>query len=368
MGRGLRMIGFLHVSAFTDRHGKARYRFRRKGCKTVYLPGVPGSREFAQAYADALAGVSTRLEIGKGRTTPGTMNALAVAIYKSAEWSQLKPTTQSTYRGIIERLRRDYGDLFVSGLRPEHIRRMRDRRKDTPTAANNLVKVLRWMLTFAVERGLRADNPAVGIKPLRIDSDGFHTWTETEISIFEARWPLGTRERLAMDLLLYTAQRSGDVRQMGRQHVRDGFVSVVQQKTGARLDVPVHPALERSLEAVPPGQMMFIVTAQGEPFTAKGFGNWFSEACRKAGLLECSAHGLRKSAATRLADAGCSEAQIMAVTGHQTTKEVQRYTRARDQRSLAADAMASIGGTQREQNLANRPDGLAKSRSNPRKT
>lgn len=362
MGRGLRMIGFPHVSSFRDRHGKVRFRFRRKGSRAVYLPGSPGSPEFAEAYAQAVAGATSKLEIGEGRTVQGTINALAVAIYQSAEWSQLATTTQSTYRGIIERLRRDYGDLGVKGLKPDHVRKMRDLRRDTPTAANNLLKVLRWMMTFAVERNLRQDNPVIGIKPLKVDSDGFHTWTEAEISQFERRWPVGTRERLAMDLLLYTAQRSGDVRQMGRQHVREGRVSVVQEKTGARLDIPVHPRLAASLATLPPGQMMFVATQFGRPYTAGGFGNWFSDACRGAGLPQCSAHGLRKSAATRLADAGCSEAQIMAVTGHQTTKEVQRYTRARDQRALADDALAKVGGTQREQVLANRPNRLAKRR------
>ena len=368
MGRGLRMIGFPHASAFKDRHGKVRYRFRRKGSRTIYLVGLPGSPEFARSYADAVEGVSSRLDVGAGRTVPGTINALAVTIYQSAEWSQLAPTTQGTYRGIIERIRRDYGELGVRGFKADHVRKMRDKRKATPAAANNLLKVLRWMMAFAVERNLRPDNPCIGIKPLRIESDGFHTWTEAEIETFQKRWSVGTRQRLAMDLLLYTAQRSGDVRQMGRQHVRDGRVAVVQEKTGARLEIPVHPALAASLATVPAGQMMFVVTQFGEPYTAKGFGNWFSDACRAAGLPHCSAHGLRKSAATRLADAGCSEAQIMAVTGHATAKEVQRYTRARDQRGLAEDAMAKVGGTQREQVLANRTDRLAKSARKIRKT
>ncbi len=353
MGRGLKIIGFPNASAFRDRHGKVRYRFRRKGFRTIYLPGLPGSPEFAEAYRLALEGVTSNLEVGASRTNPGTFNALAVAIYASAEWAQLAATTQTTYRGIIERIRRDYGLLPVRGFNSEHVRLMRDKRKATPTAANNLMKVLRWMMGFAVERNMRADNPVIGVKPLKIESDGFHTWSEAEIAAFEARWPVGTRQRLAMDLLLYTAQRSGDVRQMGRQHVRDGRVAVVQEKTGARLQIPVHPALEASLAAASTGSMMLIETQHGRPYTAKGFYNWFKAACQVAGVGNCCPHGLRKSAATRLADAGCTEAQIMAVTGHRTTKEIQRYTLARDQRGLAQDAMARIGGTQGEQTLAN---------------
>ena len=182
--------------------------------------------------------------------------------------------------------------------------------------------------------------------------------------MFEAHWAVGTRERLAFDLLLYSAQRSGDVRQMGRQQVRDSAILVRQEKTKAFLELPIHPRLKASLDTVPVGQMLFLTTQAGVGFTAGGFGNWFREACRSAGIENRSAHGLRKSAATRLADAGCTEAQIKAVTGHTTSKEVERYTKARNQRLLAQDAFAAIGGTQREQILANPAGKLAKSNGN----
>ncbi|TFW14001.1 hypothetical protein EGY25_01975 [Brevundimonas intermedia] len=364
MGRGLKLIGFPHVSAFKDRHGKVRYRYRRAGQKPVYLHGTPGSPDFAAEYDAACSGRTTALIPGASRTAPGTINALAVAIYASAEWRLLSKSTQGTYRGIIERLRANHGDGSVRALQAQHILKMRDRKADAPTAANNLVKVLRWMLAFAVARQWRADNPAVGIKPLKIVSAGFPVWSEADIAQFETHWPVSTRERLAFDLLLYTAQRSGDVRQMGRQHVQGAAILVRQEKTKAFLELPIHPRLKASLETVPSGQMLFLVTQGGSGFTAGGFGNWFRDACRAAGIAERSAHGLRKSAATRLADAGCTEAQIKAVTGHQTSKEVERYTKARDQKRLAKDAFALIGGTQGEQNLATPTEKLAKQANN----
>lgn len=361
MGRGLRVLGFNHVSAFRDRHGKVRYRYRRKGCATTYLPGVPGSSEFAEAYAAAVAGVPR--SAGEKRTKPGSINALIVAVYQSAEWEALAPTTRVTYRGIIERLRLECGDFPVTGMKTAHIYTMIDRRKATPAAANSLIRILRWLMEFAVRRQMRNDNPAAAIKPIRYKTDGFHTWTEPELAQFEARWPVGSRERLAFDLLLYTAQRSGDVRQMGRQHISDGFIEVTQEKTGAELDIPIHVRLASSLATVPSNQMQFLLTQHGESYTAKGFGNWMKAACQAAGLHHCSAHGLRKSAATRLADAGCTESQIQAITGHATSKEVQRYTRKRNQRLLAADALAKIG-TESEQKLANLTTRLAISGDN----
>lgn len=358
MGRGAgRMMGFSHVTVMRDRHGKVRYRYRRKGCKTVYLPGVPGSPEFAEAYRLATDAATAKIEVGASRTVPGTMNALAVAVYASAEWKSLSATTQATYRGIIERIRKDYGHLPVAGINQGHIRMMRDKRADKPTAANNLVKILRWMLAFAVERQMRLDNPCIGIKPLKVEGDGFHTWTEDEVVKFEKRWPVGTKQRTAFDLLLLTVQRSGDVRQMGRQHYRSGRLDFTQEKTGASLSLPVVPALAASLATVPANQMLFVVNQFDAGYTAKGFGNWFSDACREAGLPHCSAHGLRKTGATRLADAGCSESEIMAWTGHQTPKEVLRYTKKRNQKGLADRAAAR---TDAEQTLATRPDRLAK--------
>lgn len=250
-------------------------------------------------------------------------------------------------------MRVQHGDRSVRALQPQHILKMRDLKRDAPTAANNLVKVLRSMLAFAVARQWRSDNPAIGIKPLKVSSDGFPAWSEADIAKFEAHWAVGTRQRLAFDLLLYTAQRSGDVRRMGRQNIFGDLITVRQEKTKAYLALPIHPRLQRSLESVPEGQLQFLVAAGGAAFTAGGFGNWFREACRAASIADRSAHGLRKSAATRLADAGCSEAEIKAVTGHQTAKEVERYTKPRDQKRLAQAAFDMVGGTPPEQLLAN---------------
>lgn len=144
---------------------------------------------------------------------------------------------------------------------------------------------------------------------------------------------MGSRERLAFDLLLYTGQRSGDVREMTAGQVGEAFISLRQSKTNEQLEIPIHSALEASLVACRSSHLLLLSTQYGQGFTAKGFGNWFSDAARKAGLSNCSAHGLRKSAARRLAEAGATAHQIMAITGHRSPKEVERYTRAADQKT-----------------------------------
>lgn len=356
MGRGLRQLGFANVSPMTDRHGKVRYRFRKKGLATVYLPGLPGSPEFAEAYQAAADG-SQAIVPGQGRTKPGSINALAVAAYASAEWANLAETTRSNYKGVLERMRAKHGDNAVRALTTAHLLALRDKIPGN-AARNNFIKAMRWFLAFAVSRNLRSDNPAMAIKKLAYQTEGYHTWTEAEVAAFERRWPLGRKERIGLDLLLYTGQRSKDVRLMGRHSLRPDGIRVRQSKTGAELTIPIHDALAASLATVPKDQLLFLPTQYGPAYTAKGFYNWMKAACRSAGVPECSPHGLRKCIATRLADAGCSHSEIMAVTGHKNAKEVDTYIRARDQRRLAVGALAKVG-PKTEQDLATPADRLA---------
>lgn len=349
------------VSSYRDRHGKLWWKFRSRGLPSATTRAQFDSAEWWTWYNAAVNGERPGRGAGGERTQPGTINALAVAYYTSADWMGLSKSTQATYRGIIDRFRVQHGEKPFRPLQPHHIRSLLDARAETPAAANNLLKVLRAMMRFAVDRNLIKVDPTNGVKPLRYKTDGFHTWTDDEIEAFDRRWALGTQERLAKDLLLYTAQRSSDVRVMGLQHVKSGVVKVKQQKTGTTLEISLHSALRASLAARPTNQLTFITTPTGEPYTAAGFGNWFSDAARKAGLPPgVSAHGLRKAAARRLAEVGCTASQIAAITGHRTLKEVSRYTQAADQRMMADAAMVKAGSTHHEQNLSNLENGLDK--------
>ncbi len=347
-----------------DRHGKERIRFRKGGVDT-YLSGTPWSPDFMREYGAALDGIKTvREAIGASRTKPGSVSALVVQYYRSPEFRSLRPSTRQTYRGIIERFRSEFGDYPVRGLKRAHISAIIGAMNDRPQAANNLLRLLKMLLNFSVEIGMVPKNPAVGVKGFKSQSLGFHTWTEDEISAFEAVHPIGTRPRLAFDLMLYTGQRRGDAVRMGWQHIRDGRIAVRQQKTGKSLKIRIHPALQKSLESLPRDNLTFLVTAHGAPFTPAGFGNWFRECCDAASLKNCSAHNLRKAAARRLAEAGNSANAIAAVTGHTTLKEVERYTRDADQALLADRAIATLpGGENDEQKLSNHPNRLDKTRA-----
>jgi integrase len=333
-----------HVNGIKDRYGKVRYYFRRRGFKNMRLPGIPGSAEFNAAYADALATMATaRLEIGAARAEPGSVGAAVAGYLNSGHFIGLAEGTRRGRRRVLEAFAGEHGDKRVASLQPVHIERMLAAKARTPGAALNFLIALRGLMYFAKMVGLRADDPTKDVRRPQRRSAGIYPWTEEDIARFEATHAPGTRERLALALLLYTAQRRGDVLRMGRQHVRNGLVEVRQQKTGTALAIPVHAELRAVLDATPLDQMTFLVTRFGRPFSPVGFSNWFKAACRKAGLPKpASVHGLRKAAARRLAEAGCTAPEIAAITGHASLREVQRYIASADQVRMARSAMRKV--------------------------
>jgi integrase len=339
-------IRLRYVNAFRDRHGRLRFYFRRPGFKSVPLPGAPGSTEFMDAYQAALAG-APRVVVGAYRHKPGTVATLVLAYMHSPAFFALADETKRTRRNILQNLVREHGDKRVALLHREHVQQMVSAKTTTPFAARNFLNTLRALMVFAVEAGIRDDDPTLGVKRAKARSDGFRTWSEDDIAAFEAKHPIGTRARLALALLLYTAQRRSDVVGMGRQHIRNGAIEVRQQKTGASLAIPIHFALKAVLDATPSEHLTFLTTKDGKPFSPAGFTNWFREMCNEAGLPKgTSAHGLRKAACRRLAEAGCSANVIASISGHASLREVERYTKAADQARMARvgmDAITAIG-------------------------
>jgi integrase len=198
------------------------------------------------------------------------------------------------------------------------------------------------LFKWAVANDEAPRNPTRDVAPIRYVEKGYHTWTLEE----EARHPIGTKARLAVALLLYTACRREDVVRLGPQHVRRGRVRFTQAKNEHRnpvqVDIPLHSDLAAVIDASRSGHLTFLATTFGKPFTPSGFGNWFRERCNEAGLPHCSAHGLRKATAARLAERGATPHEIMAVTGHRSLEEVERYTRAAGRAGLADSAMAKF--------------------------
>ena len=328
-----------YVKAYVDpRDGRAYYYVRRRGHPLVRLPGLPWSPSFMAAYEAAMSG--PRTAVGAGRVKPGSVAAVVAEYFDSQSFFTSKsPGTQRMRRGILERFRARYGDRPFALLPAEWIELLLDEKP--PHAARSWLATLRSLCQFAVKRRYVRTDPTANIKQRAIKGDGFHTVTEEEIAQFEAHYPIGSKARLALALLLYTGQRRSDVVRMGRQHIRDGVLTVKQQKTGITLAIPVHPHLQTVLDATPSEHLTFLVTATGKPYGGNAFTEQFRKWCDAAGLPQrCKPHGLRKAACRRLAEAGCSANEIMAISGHATMIELVRYTKAADQARLARNALA----------------------------
>lgn len=343
----MKRVKLPYVDCFKDRHGTQRYYFRRPGGKRIALPNCPGTETFKRAYQKALtadkAGHVGKEKAPRVRGEPGTFDRLLFNYYLSSDYLRLAASTKVAYRRVMDRLIQDenLGHRMVADMGREHVKMIFARRAATPGAANDILKKIRLLLHFAIDSGWRSDDPTTRIR--KFESKEFHTWTEEEIAQFEARWPIGTRERTAFALLLFTGQRAGDVAKMSWADVDGPLIRVVQQKTKAKLYVPMHPDLTTALSAWPRPEFLMLTTSFGKQFTSGGFSNFMAKRIEAAGLPgRCVTHGLRKAAARRLAEAGCSASEIAAITGHATLSEVQRYTKAAEQKKLALAAVQRL--------------------------
>jgi len=296
------------------------------------------------AYQSALAASAPRGGIGADRIKSGTVAALVAAYFNdSSEFNhEIAPVTRQYRRAILERFRAEHGHRPVAKLKAEHVPLLLAGKR--PHATRNFLKALRPLMRFAVTVGMHTEDVTASIK-VRVPKSrgGYRCWTEDEIARFRACHAVGSRARLAFELLLNTAQRRGDVIRMGRQHFRDGVVHVRQAKTGTALSIPILPELQEVLERLPAGGFGPILTVRGgTPFSGTVFSDWFRRMCKRAGLEGLSGHGLRKAACRRLAEAGCTAHEIMAISGHKSLAEVRRYTEAADQVTMARSAAAKV--------------------------
>lgn len=332
------LLPLKYVNEYRDRSGKWRRYFRRGGLR-VKLPGEIGSPEFMEAY-QALLGK----ELPKTAKLEGSLGLLVTDFYAARPFLNLKPSSQRAYKAVLEPLVRKHGHRLAAGLtfkKAEEI--IQEIGATRPAMANLTKKVLGKLMKYAIKAGWRDDNPinGHGIEAFKIGTH--HTWTEGELQTYEAKWPLGTRQRLAYALLLYTGQRVSDVAKMKRSDISEGLIHVIQTKTGTELYIPISPDLERAIKAGPNNGMTLIGNANGQELSADGLSDLVRRARADAKLPpKCKPHGLRKAAMRRLAESDATSKQIMAVSGHKTSREVDRYTEAANQVRLARAGMAKL--------------------------
>jgi len=351
-----------YVSRYRDRHGKWRYRFRREGFPGGHFKTIFGTEGWLKEYAafnnPAALGEAAR-EAVRARIDAGSLGELKSRYFAVPERLGPTETTQKKIRNVLERgLFNEREDWLLTGVTFEHVdaliamRRKKvidEKGRETGgiEAAKKLRKEMVRLFDFAIKSKLMTGNPAREAERVKVAagerSTGFHTWTEEEILAYRARWQLGTKQRLAMELVLWTDQRKCDAIHLGRQHVRGGKFVVRQSKTGKQLILPIAAPLANAIAAMPPtNAMCFLMTEWGKPWSIKGFGGWFREQCDAAGLSHCTAHGLRKATMRRMAELEMPNKTMKSISGHSKDDEVARYTAAADQARLAEAAIARL--------------------------
>ena len=321
-----------YVKQYRDRRGVMRRYFRRGGKTYGPLDGIIGSPEFMESYQGFLG---SKPEL-KARRESGTFGRLVTDFYKSVEFANLKPNSRKAYRQVLEGLAKHHGHKRLGLLTRETARALIQKIGDKRPGMANLTKsVLTRVFRVAVDSGQWHINPFARLPAYKGGTR--HTWTEAELSAFEKRWPLGTRERLAYALLLYTGQRVGDVVRMHRRDVVAGEIHLAQEKTDAELRLPMHPELTRAMKAMPAQTLSLFAGKRGGTLKrGDDLSKIIRKAVKAAGLPpRCKAHGLRKAIMRRMAEGGASSKQMAAVSGHKTLKEVERYTAAANQPKLA---------------------------------
>jgi integrase len=343
-----RKLRFLKI--YRDRHGRVRHYFRRAGRPDIPLPGAPHSVEFMAAYARLC---DETVKIGRAAGMPyGSVSAAIADYYLDQSFTALAASTQGMRRRILEKLRAVIGPHQLKDLSRGHLNSA-FLGQLPPFERNNWIKTLRGLMKFALGRELISSDPTAGITKSAATGGSIHTWTEEEIAQYRRSHALGTVARLALELLLNTAQGRADVVRMGPkmvEHDREtGWPVIVigrkktkMEKQDRPLFIPILPDLQAAIDATPTGQSTFLVH-DGGPYTDKGLGTRFAEWREQAGLPKGrSSHGLRKAGLVRLAEAGCSEEQLRAISGHQNAAELKPYIEKANQRRLALSAMGKL--------------------------
>lgn len=336
-----------YVECWRDRHGKVRLYFRRGKGVRIALPTTVGSDDFNTAYHAALIGEGAPASARHVRAAPGTIAALIVSYKRSASYIGLRKTTKTGYTSRIEILQTKHGHRTVTGLTRERIENgILTEYADRPGQQLSILKMVRILVRHALslDKGnplrLTAD-PSAGIP--RPKTNEIRAWTDAELAAYEQRWPIGTKQRTAYALMLYVGTARVDVHRITWTQFEAGAVGYVRSKTGVSVDMSVQAELQHALAAAPRDHVTIVNTEYGRPFTVDGFSGFIRAAMTEAGLpLDCKPHGLRKTLGRRMADAGCTAHEIMAMLGHTTLEEAERYTREADRRRGGRQAVIKL--------------------------
>ncbi|WP_121630317.1 tyrosine-type recombinase/integrase [Tropicibacter alexandrii] len=329
-----------------DQHGKKRWRLRAKvnGRKVdEYLPGAYGSLEFRTAYEAAM---NPRPDDKRTRGEHGTVDHVVSHYRGSVRFKELAASTRYAKGKRLDWICQIIGRFPLELIQAHHIEGLMEK-KGGAAAANRLRKELSEIFDHARKKvGLDIANPVHAVDERKQkETGGFHTWTPEEIQKYRDFHPSGTKARRALELMLATGAARQDACAMGRHNIKGNAIYYRRGKTGqeAELSLDYMPDLVAEIIQLPPGTSLFLTRDDGKPYTVEGFGNWFADQVRAAGLPDrCRAHGLRKFGATQLAEHGANELEIMAFLAHRSTREALTYVKSAQRKKLSAGGMSKV--------------------------
>jgi integrase len=366
-----------HLHREANRHGTVVWYVRVGKGPRIRIRAAYGTPEFEEAYQAAIQGERRR---GTAKATRGTLKWLFDLYRQTTAWTDLAQSTRYKREKIMMRVLHTAGHQMVSAINEAHVIAGRERRAATPASAQAFIDTLHGLFKWAVSVKLAASDPTLNVK-VKTKSKrkgGYPPWTDEDMAKFEARWARGTRERVIFDILAYTGLRIGDVAILGRQHlkqrtividgqpVRRTVISIDSEKTGMRVELPLLPQLKATLDDGPTGDLAFLVTRRGTPWTKAALGTEFVAAARAAGVVGKSAHGMRKAAATRAAENGATERELEAIFGWSGGRMATLYTKSANRSRLAAGAIGKLDRAETE-NRTSIPAPTAEVRAGNRK-
>lgn len=315
----------------------------------IPMPDDHESAAFHQLYAECLA----RLESEKAALAPtiiGTFGRLVEEYRDSPDFKKLRESTRKEYDRHIGYLLERFAALPVKTMPREVVIRLRDHHAATPRKANWFIQIMSILMNFAVDRGYRAESPVRNIKKLKLGT-GSNPWSFLDLQRFRRVAPLDLQYIVAG--AFFTGQRQQDLIDMNWSQLEGGGIVIKQAKTGEEVFIPIHPLFMKILDAMNHNDR----DASTPVFRQANGGRWdkrnlisqirrYTKAAKLDGI---TFHGLRKSATASLADAGCSERQIMSITGHKTSAMVSKYlggstTKKRAQRAIDRQRSVGLGG------------------------
>lgn len=329
----------LNVIREKNRHGTVVFYYRVDKGPRTRLPH-PDAPDFKACYQAAVTGTP----IKKQSDDPRTLAWLVARYMESAAWKELSDGTRRQRSNIFHNMLKDENGAPTKAARTrfkditdDSITNGLEDRRHTPVQANNFLKAVVGLFKWAKKDDHVEVDPTIGVERLKVKSDGFPAWDESDVRLFCAKWAIGTTQRLALEIAMHTGLRRSDLVRVGRQHLRGNELSIRTEKTGALVTVELPQRVLDIIEATQTGDMHLLVTSFGKPFSTAGFGNWFGEAAREAGI-EKNTHGVRKFAATTAANGGATAHELMSQFGWANSKQAEVYTKGADRARLGKKA------------------------------